>query len=528
MERIFTWGKEKLKKISKEDQSRILKRLFAGESYGEAAEYEGHCKSTVKSVYDEFVGFAADSSLEGAAQECQVYEEIDFLRELATEMRRASLSKKDLMAGARLRRLVLKLGATPEQLEEVLSMCNRTKEKFGDFVQAALRLYAYEYESGKTYPEIVSEYESKTASVKVLRTEKTDLEKKIVNLNEDFQIATLMLKALSVQSREAQAILDEYNATKEELSKYGLKTKDYPMVKKVLDEIERQGGEIGDLIALLAKATSLVDGILLLEDRLKQQEEANEAEKQRHKAEMQTLERQHNDRIDTLTHQEIDLRKEIEKKEKTLNEIIAENNKQNTRRDTLKANITTLEQQVDGLLKTQAERLGTLADIDAVNEALAARKNELTQTETKIEENKPLVMAALVIAALLAKKPTDRDAIIQFLHHTKQDATYRPFDDLARRRIVEVMAEQGYVPKADLEKSNKDAEEKIKQCNEQTEAWKRIAGRRREELETFQNQYLALRKEQEGKLDKSIDEKLSNLAVQIAETVSFERSENPP
>ena len=44
---------------------------------------EGHSKSTVKDVYDEFVCRAADSSLEEAAEKYEVSDEIEVLRELS-------------------------------------------------------------------------------------------------------------------------------------------------------------------------------------------------------------------------------------------------------------------------------------------------------------------------------------------------------------------------------------------------------------------------------------------------------------
>lgn len=69
-----------MRPISKQRKSRILRLLFSGESYSYAAETEGVSKSTVKVVFDEFMGKAADSSLMESAEEYNVYAEIEILR----------------------------------------------------------------------------------------------------------------------------------------------------------------------------------------------------------------------------------------------------------------------------------------------------------------------------------------------------------------------------------------------------------------------------------------------------------------
>jgi len=105
-----------LRPISKQRKSRILRLLFSGESHGYAAEKEGVSKSTVKVVFDTFVGRVADSSLMEAAEEDNVSEEIEILRELAVESKKANMSIPELLAAARLSAYMKKLDLSPVEL----------------------------------------------------------------------------------------------------------------------------------------------------------------------------------------------------------------------------------------------------------------------------------------------------------------------------------------------------------------------------------------------------------------------------
>jgi transposase len=91
-----------VQKISKLKKKRVLKLLFQGRSYGAVAEIEGVSKSTVKIVYDEFVAETSGSSLEEAAKQYKVSEEVEVLMELASESRRSTLSMPEILVSARL------------------------------------------------------------------------------------------------------------------------------------------------------------------------------------------------------------------------------------------------------------------------------------------------------------------------------------------------------------------------------------------------------------------------------------------
>lgn len=151
-----------MKPLSKHRKTRILRRLFSGQSYGNVAEDEGVSKSTVKTVFDKFVDRGVGSSLDEAVEEYNVVDEIELLRELAVEARRANVSVPELLAATRLLVLMRKLNLSPVELQEHLEMYKKHQYEFGDFVPAAMKLSRLEKETGKTFKAIVTQHE-KTA-----------------------------------------------------------------------------------------------------------------------------------------------------------------------------------------------------------------------------------------------------------------------------------------------------------------------------------------------------------------------------
>lgn len=158
-----------MKPLSKHRKTRILRRLFNGDTYGQAAETEGVSKSTIKKVFDEFVDRAAGSSLDEAAEEYNIVNEIELLREIGVEARRANVSIPELLAAVRLLALMRKLNLSPVELQEHLEMYGKHRHEFGDFVQAAMKLSRLEKETGKTFKAIIIQYQKTASRVRRLR-----------------------------------------------------------------------------------------------------------------------------------------------------------------------------------------------------------------------------------------------------------------------------------------------------------------------------------------------------------------------
>jgi chromosome segregation ATPase len=152
----------------------------------------------------------------------------------------------------------------------------------------------------------------------------------------------------------------------------------------------------------------------------------------------------HESRINELKTTKEGLEKEIGRNKELLDNIKAELISKNERNKALA-------QQYDGLLKQQAERLQVQPDIDAVCEALPARRKEREELEGKIKENGMIIAGATAISDLLSKRPNDRDAIISFLRMAKGEARYTPRDEVARQAMIRIMADQGYVSQQTVE-----------------------------------------------------------------------------
>jgi len=154
-------------------------------------------------------------------------------------------------------------------------------------------------------------------------------------------------------------------------------------------------------------------------------------------------------------------------------------------------------------------------DIDLVSEALPARKRELEQLEQQIKEEGTLIAAAHAMAALFAKKPYDRNAVVQWLKLTEHNTAYGPFDELTRQTVGRLMAEQGFVPFENLEALKKKAEKEIANCKGQTETWRRIARKRSGELEECQEQLKTKKAAKDKKLDESINKGIANIITEL-------------
>ena len=250
-----------MKAKPKSKKTRILRRLFAGETYGAVAEKENVSKSTVKKFFDEFVSMAADSSLEEAAEEYDVPDEIEILRDLAKDSKKADVSIPELLAAARHSILMKKLELSPVDLQEHLMMYKKHKEKIGDFAKAAIELSRLERETGKKYRALIAHHKEVADSVKQLREDEKKLKSSIKTLTEKEETSTKNLEKLERKSKNAQGILDTLDETKENLAAYGLSIGDFEAVKNFLKEIGRLGGDPAKAVEILEEDASLDDNI---------------------------------------------------------------------------------------------------------------------------------------------------------------------------------------------------------------------------------------------------------------------------
>jgi hypothetical protein len=548
-----------MKKTSKDKQTRILKRLFNGDSYDSAAKKEGvKSKTTVKDIFYEFIGRAEESSLENAAEEYEVSEEINLLRDLACESKRANVSVPDLLTSARLLALMKSLGLEPLQLKENLNMYKKHKEDFGDFVQAALRLSELEIETGKPYVQLIREYEKtkesvaeKREKIKELKKEKqtidTDvkhLKKEITTrmqnledeistkkreaeneiaaarktfedeinaerreLENDVETANKNFEILNQKSKDAQQVLDTSGRIRRDLAAYNLDFEDFETVRRFCKEIERLGRSPIKAVEILKKTVTLEAKVHEQENDFVYLKKTNEK----------------------LEEEKESLEGEIEKKKKALDHLRSVGNDTINKLEIEWTNgrkrNKALAQKYDDLLIKQAERLQVQPDIDMICEALPLSKKQLEELERKIKEDETTIAGATAISDLLSKKPSDRDAIITFLKMSKGEARYTPSDEMVRQSMVSIMAKEGFVPQQIIDIQKKDYDNKISKCNIQTQRWYDIAKRRLVYWTRSQNEWIKIHSEWEKKGDKQIAEKLAKLIVESGEAIAATKAE---
>jgi chromosome segregation ATPase len=564
-----------MRKTSDQKKTRILRLIFSGESYGSVAKKQHSSTSTVKSVFDEFARRAEEVSLEEAAEEYQVSEEIEVLRDLAYESRRANVSVPDLLAATRLSALMKKLDLEPGQLKENLNMYKRHKQDFGDFVQAALRLSELETETRETYTQLIQEYgKTKTSvmeekeKIKGLRKEKQRLQIDVKSLNDEITATrqgfeqeetterqnleieiektrahelknledeietkrqkakegidaeTKKLETLQQKSKDAQQVLDTFDRTRKDLAAYKLDFDDFETVRRFCREIQQLGGDPSKAVEILNKELSLEIQLLMQKHRLDNLMQAHEKEKESHES-----------RIEELKKEQEGLEKDIKTKRETVEKLNAEvsdiSKKRETQSADLNLTISALQKQLKDLVNTHADMLQVQPEIDSVSKALPIRRKELEELERKIKEDEMMIAGATAISDFLSKKPSDRDAIITFLRMAMGEASYTRRDELARQAMVGIMVEQGYVSQQTVEKMEKEFKEKVSENKKQTQRWHNIAGTRLADLTEFQNKLQKILDEWGKKMDRETNERIVKLMVEVTKRIADRRAEAP-
>jgi DNA repair exonuclease SbcCD ATPase subunit len=506
---------KKLRPTPKDKKIRILKRLFSGETYPSAAQNENRSSSTIKKIFDEFVGYAESSSLEEATENYSVQEEIEILREISCDARKAGSSFPELLTGARLLLLLKKLGLSPVHLEDIIKALDKHKDKFGDFVQPALNLAILEEETGKKYNDVIIEYKNtkkKNSDLiekmeqikdefaeenKAAKTKIRSLHTEIQSLDNEIQTRESQLIQLGKRAQNAQKVLDEFDSTKTELHSYGVGYGDFTTVKNLLTNIQKLEGNAAKVVQKIEECGSLENKLSELKVKIKKSQHQQSVEQLTHKIIIKKLETTKHDlenriigdesRIGALSTEKIGLMDEISK--------LKEKRKQMTC-------------QVDGLQKMLAERLGVQADIDVIYETIPVRKKELKELQENIETKRLILSVVVAFENLIRKNPADRKALIKLLELGGVSKEFGAFDRLARQTVTEILAKDGYVPKFDLKFAIIKSKREIDSAKEESERWKRIAQQRlreREKCEKFlQEAYEAIDKEKYAKLEKSI------------------------
>jgi len=155
-----------MREISTKKRMKVIKLYLDGLPYDEIVRRTGVSKGSVVNIINEL-----KQGLHPGFEE--ISDQVDFLRDLAVELRRLNISPWQAQSGASLFWRLLHLGVEPVDLEHWIGLCQEIAspdQSTEGFITAALELSALEQEKGIGYEAIVEEYKVMVSQVKELDT----------------------------------------------------------------------------------------------------------------------------------------------------------------------------------------------------------------------------------------------------------------------------------------------------------------------------------------------------------------------
>jgi len=195
-------------KISPYKASRILQLFFVGMPQPEIAQRCRVNQSTVSRYAYSFKKEADKLGTTEAAKEYGVMHEVDSLRSLGVELSRNKLTVEETKEGVTILKLFDSLGVPPAEHKTMVRVISRLKNH--DFVPAAMKLAELEAITGKSYSEIVSEFEQ-------ISSENKSLEQSNITLKQENGAISQSIKELTLAKKRAEQELRELrNKVKQE------------------------------------------------------------------------------------------------------------------------------------------------------------------------------------------------------------------------------------------------------------------------------------------------------------------------
>jgi predicted transcriptional regulator len=183
-------------RISPEKESKIVKLYLEGASQTEIATSLNVSQSTVSEVISRFRKDASETSLDGASRSRGVLHEVNELRSLSADLRKAEVTVDEAKMGCKLIEELSRIGANLEMLDSLLAVYRRITPKdfpTDEFVQATARMVLLEKQYKMSYNDIVSAYEH--------------TQPKLIQLNKDIETRTRELQEIIKKRSEAEADL---------------------------------------------------------------------------------------------------------------------------------------------------------------------------------------------------------------------------------------------------------------------------------------------------------------------------------
>jgi len=191
--------------LSPHKRARIADLFFQGHSQQGIASKLGINQSTVSRCLDEFRFIVEQDGIGTLEKEAgTTMNDFRSLHNLAVELRKSKLSIEETKMGLKIHRMLEKFGISEEHYDEILQSI--TKMKSEGFIEAAMKLVKLETSTGKSYIDIVSEFESLSSEVANLGESRANLKEENKTLRED---KVKLAQANKNKRREIQEFSDE-------------------------------------------------------------------------------------------------------------------------------------------------------------------------------------------------------------------------------------------------------------------------------------------------------------------------------
>jgi len=191
--------------LSSHKRSRIVGLFFQGHSQPSIASRLGINQSTVSRCLSEFRSIVEQEGVETLEKELgTMMNDFRSLHNLAAELKKSKLSVEETHIGLRIHRLLQKFEIAEGDYGALILSVKKMHSE--GFITSAMKLVQLEASTGKSYTDIVSEFESLSSEVAKLEKSRADLKEENKTLRED----NVKLAQVNKERRkEIQKLADE-------------------------------------------------------------------------------------------------------------------------------------------------------------------------------------------------------------------------------------------------------------------------------------------------------------------------------
>ena len=240
-------------RISPQKITKIMKSYFGGYSQVEIAKRMGVDQSTISLYSSRFKQRAGEIGIVSTGKEYNMFDEIEALRSLSTELLKAGLTVEEAKQGTKIFRDFLRLGVNPDRHMDLIKVCKKIDNPH--FVEAAMTLDRIESEHGITYEEALKKVSSVIEELKKNRTMLSKVKTELGTLTSELQRKQAKVKELDNRISQVSQELERKRSEteleiKQMLQNKKVKEEEITQVAQLKATIQQQGLDLETLLKL--------------------------------------------------------------------------------------------------------------------------------------------------------------------------------------------------------------------------------------------------------------------------------------